>query len=75
MENAATLWHALGILVLFAGMNLVHAMTFLRTLRHFAGVYTIPRWQDLVGGPMDEAGTTLWHALGILVVFAGTNLQ
>jgi drug/metabolite transporter (DMT)-like permease len=37
-------------------------------------VYTIPRWETLIGDPMQEAGTTVWMALGILVLFAGTNL-
>lgn len=37
-------------------------------------VYTIPRWEGLIGEPMEQAGTTVWAALGILVMFAGTNL-
>jgi drug/metabolite transporter (DMT)-like permease len=37
-------------------------------------LYTIPRWEELIGEPMKQAGTTVWTALGILLLFAGTNL-
>lgn len=37
-------------------------------------VYTLPRWDDNIGIPMREAGTSLWKASGILLLFAGANL-
>lgn len=37
-------------------------------------IYTIPRWDETIGDPMKDAGTTIWNALGILVLFAGANL-
>jgi hypothetical protein len=37
-------------------------------------VYTIPRWDETIGDPMKQAGTSLWTAIGILLLFAGTNL-
>ncbi len=37
-------------------------------------VYTVPRWDETIGDPMKDAGTTVWKAIFILLVFAGTNL-
>jgi drug/metabolite transporter (DMT)-like permease len=36
-------------------------------------VYTIPNWQDTIGTPVNEAGTTVVGALGMLLVFALMN--
>jgi len=37
-------------------------------------VYTLPRWDETIGHPMREAGTTISTATGILLLFAGMNL-
>lgn len=37
-------------------------------------VYTIPRWDETIGGPMEEAGTTPRRAIEILFMFGLTNL-
>ena len=36
-------------------------------------VYTLPRWDEKIGQPMNDAGTTAWDALKILGLFAATN--
>ena len=37
-------------------------------------IYTLPRWDELIGEPMHHAGTPVGTALGILFLFALTNL-
>ena len=36
-------------------------------------VYTIPNWQETIGGPMAEANTTVWWAMFLLITFAFLN--
>jgi drug/metabolite transporter (DMT)-like permease len=36
-------------------------------------VYTIPRWQEIIGGPMQEANTTLLGAMVLLLLFSFLN--
>lgn len=37
-------------------------------------VFTLPRWQNVLGGPLQQAGTSGWEAVAILAAFALANL-
>jgi hypothetical protein len=36
-------------------------------------VYTVPHWDEVIGQPTQEAGTSWWQALLVLLAFAGAN--
>lgn len=36
-------------------------------------VYTVPRWDEVLGEPTKEAGTSSWQALLVLLAFAAAN--
>jgi drug/metabolite transporter (DMT)-like permease len=37
-------------------------------------VFTIPRWHEKISEPMQQAGSTIWYGLYVLLLFFGANL-
>ena len=54
--------------------NVVQALVAATTLLLWQLYYTLPRWEEKIGRPMQASGTTCLHALQVLLLFSLSNL-
>lgn len=54
--------------------NAIQSSVAATTLLLWQILYTLPRWEEKIGAPMQASGTSTLQALGILLLFSASNL-